>query len=327
MSNFEEFRKRMPFPLIPTNVPGAFTSPPPPEGFDPHTAKPSDLVKHGIHWRRPQKGDDRRWVAAWERLFSRRWQAKNQIVPHLEPRKGRTHRVKRLKKVDAGYTDSAWAGGVVTGNFVSAVGTWVIPTVSTPSQPQGTEQGGGWKSSSWVGIDGFFTTNDVLQAGIEQYVDSTGNASYVAWYEWYAPPQTGSPAYIYQTNIPNFPVGPGKTVSCSAQYINNNTAGHLNFGNETTGQYFPITLAPPPGANFSGASIEWIMEAPDFGVPITSLPKFTPVQFTDAFGCQPNTKVVGDPANGDYVNVSDPSGNSLTSVTLATTAVTINFIG
>jgi Peptidase A4 family len=68
----------------------------------------------------------------------------------------------------------------------------------------------------------------------------------------------------------------GQTVSCSVQYINNKTAGLLYMLNVTTNQHFSITLEPPTGAAFNGSSMEWIMEAPDGGEPVSSLPKFSP---------------------------------------------------
>jgi hypothetical protein len=58
---------------IPTNVPGVFTSPAPPEDFDPRTATAASLVQHGLLWPRPGKVDDPRVVAFWEKVFSRRW--------------------------------------------------------------------------------------------------------------------------------------------------------------------------------------------------------------------------------------------------------------
>ena len=95
-------------------------------------------------------------------------------------------------------------------------GHWVIPTVSQPEEPQGSE--GGWNSSSWVGIDGTYGSDDILQAGVEQRVNASGNTSYVAWCEWFAPHYPNSPSYIFQTNISNFAVSPGDTVYCSVQY-------------------------------------------------------------------------------------------------------------
>ena len=138
-----------------------------------------------------------------------------------------------------------------------------------------------------------------------------------------------APAYVFQTNISNFSVSPGDTVHCSVQYING-VAGQINFAKQTTGQTTTVTLVPPPGATFNGNSVEWIMEAPDGGEPISSLPRFTPVSFTSAFGCGADGKTVGDPKNGDtwtVVNSSVVPPKTLTSTTLGGTSVTISFAG
>jgi len=328
MYNAEAFKKSVSHDLIPTNLEGAFASSPPPDDLDLSTASAATLVRHGFLWRRPQPGDAPGVATAWKQLLARKWHSKDRIVPHLEPQRGRTHLSKNLKKQSAGsYTNTAWSGGFLqAGPWSSVIGYWHIPTVSEPSEPQGTEPGGGWKSSSWLGLDGAFISNDVLQAGIEQFVNIAGQASYVAWYEWYAPVQPTSPPYIYQTNITNFPVSPGQQVYCSVQYINNKTAGYIYFANEATGQHFSITLAPPPGANFNGDTAEWIMEAPDGGEPFTSIPKFAPVQFTSAISCGPNS-TTGNPQNGNTVNLTTASEKLLTNVVLGSDTVTINFIG
>ena len=601
------FRKQLPHELIPTNLAGAFTTPAPPEELDLNTASTASLAKHGLFLRRPTKQDAPEVVAAWEQVFAREWRVQDRIIPHLEPKIGVTHNKRKVRKTDAGFSSNNWGGGSIKGNWVTAVGTWIVPTVSTPPEPQGTE--GGWNSSSWVGIDGAYGSNDVLQAGIQQRVDSQGNASYVAWFEWFAPiskvtlgdtspltpalaslngnlyiawkgdgndnlnvmvstdngqtfgnkfissetsPQapalaahngnlyiawkgdgndqlnvaivninaagsptgfsnkvvlgdtsplspslasvngslylawrgdgndqlnvmvsfdngstfgnkfisgetsteapvlgtfngslmiawkgdgndnlnvarvdinptpTGfsnkvtladtsprspalselngrlyigwkgdgndqlnvmfstdgqnfgnksiatetspeapslvnhnadifigwkgdgndnlnvatvtelpAPAYVFQTNISNFSVSPGDTVHCSVQYING-VAGQINFANQTTGQTTTVTLVPPPGATFNGNSVEWIMEAPDGGEPISSLPRFTPVSFTSAFGCGADGKTVGDPKNGDtwtVVNSSVVPPKTLTSTTLGGTSVTVSFAG
>ena len=112
-----------------------------------------------------------------------------------------------------------------------------------------------------------------------------------------------TPPYVNQVNIPNFQVNPGDSIWCSVQYVNNQTAGLIYFANETTGQNFSLTLAPPPAASFDGNSAEWIMEAPSGGLPNSSLPSFTPVQFTNAFSCTAN-QVTGDPQNGDILEIA-----------------------
>jgi Peptidase A4 family len=236
---------RVPYELVPTNLAGAFITPAPPADFDPNTASPAALIKHGFLWRRPGKGDDPVLRAAWERAFSRRWRAEDRLVPELEPQVGKTHNLRGVKRAaDGTYTGTNWAGSVVQGKWTGAIGFWAIPVVTEPLEPQGTE--GGWNSASWVGIDGSSGSDDVLQAGVRQSVDALGNAQYVAWFEWFAPPQSDSPPYVFTTDIPNFVVVPGQTVYCSVQYVSNGTAGQVSFANETTDKHFSITLAPRP---------------------------------------------------------------------------------
>jgi len=328
----QSFRAKSPYQLIATNLKGAYTTPAPPDTFDPKTASQSDLIKNGLMWRKPSAGDPPELHAAWEKFFSRKWLAKDRIVPESHPQLGVTHNYRgpapKLQK-DSTYTGKVWSGaGTKTGKWTSIIGYWKVPTVSVPPEAQGTE--GGWNSSSWLGLDGFFFSNDVLQAGVQQKVIwipllNIGFPIYVAWYEWFAPPQAGSPGYIYQTNIANFPVSPGDQVYCSVQY-NGNTSGSISFANDNTGQHFSITLAPPPGANFNGQSCEWIMEAPDGGEPTSSLPRFTPVTFTSALACGPNNATT-NPQSGDVINIETAGGKILTSTAIGTDAATISFVG
>jgi hypothetical protein len=325
----ERLELRLPYALIPTNLAAAFTTPAPPSNFDPRTASASSLLKHGFLWRRPGKGDSPTLRGAWQRLI-RHWRAEDYIIPRLEPQVGRTHVLRGVKRLaDGSFQSSSWAGAAVLGNWTSVIGVWVVPTVSQPLVQQGTE--GGWDSLSWVGLDGVYGSDYVLQAGVDQRVSPQGQASYVPWFEWYVPPPTNLPPgtptdqngyplkwiekypYIYRYNITNVPVNPGDTVFCSIQYVGG-TAGNVYFANFTTGQHFPITLAPPCSAILSGNSAEWIMEAPDGGVPITSLPTFSPVVFTDAFCCDAN--VTGNPATGNIFNIEGVDDTFITSVTV-----------
>jgi len=601
------FTKQLPHELVTTNLPGVFASPAPARDFDPNTASAAELIKNGIYLRRPDNQDSPEIRAAWNRVFSHQWLPENRIIPNLESRIGVTHVKRLVTRTNTGFSSNNWSGGSIQGKWINAIGTWIVPTVSKPTEGQGTE--GGWNSSSWVGIDGAYGSNDVLQAGVQQRVDSRGNASYVAWFEWFAPiskttlgdtspltpalaslngkmyiawkgdgndnlnvmvstdngnsfhskftsgetspqapalcahngalfiswkgdgndnlnvarvnldgngaptgfsqkvtlgdtsplcpslasigghlylawrgdgndqlnimvsldngahfgnkfvsgetstqapvlgtfngnlmiawkgdgndnlnvalvntnpsptsfsnkvtlgdtspkspalgelngrlflawkgdgndnlnlmsstdgvnfgnkstgfetsPQAPSlvnhnadlyigwkgdgndnlnvatvtdlpaPGYVYQTNITNFVVRPGDTVNCSVQYINN-VAGQINFANQTNGQHTSVTLVPPPGATFNGNSAEWIMEAPDGGEPVSSLPRFTPVNFSTAFACGADGRTVGNPQKGDKWTVSNFSVNpakTLTAETLANTAVTVTFVG
>src|SRR5208283_4402010 len=134
--------------------------------------------------------------------------AKDRVVPHLVAKRGGTHVLQRQPSLgDNGpIMENKWAGAGFqggTGSWAVITGTWDIPMVSQPSEPAGPD--GGWDSSSWVGIDGFYSSTDVLQAGISQNVDRYGTASYYAWFEWHAPAQAGSPPYIHPVQISNFP--------------------------------------------------------------------------------------------------------------------------
>lgn len=105
-------------------------------------------------------------------------------------------------------------------------------------------------------------------------------------------------------------------IYCSALYYNyNNIAGQIYLANDTTGNYTPLTLAPPPNVEFLRSSVEWIMEAPGKGEPQTSLPNFTALIFTDAFGCWKNN-ALGDTQNANTVTVQDRSLKALTPVKL-----------
>jgi hypothetical protein len=326
-------REAMPHGLISTNVKGVYAIPAPSDDFDLYKASISELLANGMHWRRPDADDHPSLHKVWRRMHARKWHAKDRIIPRLAPQIGKTHTLRQpLKRLsDQSFLNPAWAGAGIRGEaWTGVIGFWTIPTVSKPSEPQGTE--GGWNSSSWLGIDGFGISNDVLQAGIQQTVDAAGHAGYVAWFEWYAPPTSDSPPYVYQTNIENFPVSPGQNVFCYVVLFQNGffpgiPLGIITFQNEATGQVAAATLLPPPGAAAQGNTVEWIMEAPDGGEPTSALPNFTPVQFTSALASNYDGSIVGNPENGDTINVETAGGQVLTSVAVGNETVTINFIG
>jgi hypothetical protein len=137
---------------------------------------------------------------------------------------------------------------------------------------------------------------------------------------------------VYQTNFENFPVSPGQNVFCYVVLFQNGffpgiPLGVITFQNEATGQVAAATLLPPPGAAALGNTAEWIMEAPDGGEPTSSLPNFTPVRFTSALASNYDGSVVGNPENGDTINVETSAGTILTSVAVGNETVTIDFIG
>ena len=77
--------------VVSTNVPGAFTSPPPPDEFDINAATPSTLAKHGIYWRKAKPGDPPVKAEAWNHHLGVGWSAAKRIIPQLVPIRGKTH--------------------------------------------------------------------------------------------------------------------------------------------------------------------------------------------------------------------------------------------
>jgi hypothetical protein len=205
--------------------------------------------------------------------------------------------------------------------WITAAGSWVVPSVFEPSWPPLAESDV-WRSTSWIGIDGDSPADDVLQAGVSHNVDSQGKTEYYAWYEWYAPdePGTNQPSYIHETTIPNISVHPGDEIYCGVQYINNQTAGSIFILNKSTGENFTIALAPPYNATFIGASVEWIMEA-DTTQSDQSMPAFSPVVFTDCLGAD-SSGAEANPLSG-RVSEIDNGSRAMTSTTVADKKVTV----
>jgi len=242
-----------------------------------------------------------------EKVLSRRWLP---ISPVLNPQTEITHRLRAPARTpEDPTTGSNWAGAMINGTWTAAFGIWRIPEVHIPRTPPGP--GGGWLSSSWVGLDNGFSSNDVLQAGVSQKIVPFGQATYNAWYEWV--PSS-------QVNIDNMPVSPGDEVFCGVYYLN--PQAEIVFGNVDRAQYFRIVLTPPKDASFLGNAAEWIMETPTLrGVGLTSLPKFTPVIFSTAFAQGDGS---GLPTANDTVNIVR-SGQTLTSVTILSTGLEIDY--
>ena len=109
-STFDEkaFLAKFPYKLQPTNLKGVYITPAPPDTFDPQTASQTEHSKIGLLWRKPDASEPR-LKAAWDKFFSRKWLAKDRIVPEMHPQIGRTHNLKVLPKK---VTDTSYLGGV-----------------------------------------------------------------------------------------------------------------------------------------------------------------------------------------------------------------------
>jgi Peptidase A4 family len=360
MKTFDEakFRRALPFDVRPTDIPGVFDVPPPAPGFDPRTATAEEFRRAGMRWRRSVANRNPIARALWERVTARSEAPVGETVTAYGPPPHPTLPTRRRRQLpDEG--DYNWAGAIVApGNWTAVIGCWVVPTLSQPPQPATTitypngDFFTGWWVNTWVGLDGYqpIGSNDILQVGIAQQIDTNNNVWAWAWYEWWLEnPPAGEPAYVNAQTVRHFKVAPGDTIIAIASYVGS-MAGQVTILNFTqwatrdnfvagTGNHFNKVLAPPSGADFNGASAEWIVEDPGggesglFGQPAYSLAAFTPIAFTGALACNCASDLASmnfaDPSSATLENIetagSDPT--TLTSTTVGQGTATITFVG
>jgi Peptidase A4 family len=338
--------KTLPFELRPTNIEGVDSFVPLPKGLDHRTVTNATLIKHGILVQRPDPIKNPALFQLWRKVIEEIWTEKNFTVPVLAPQGGITHGLRNIPRTNGGpiggYT---WSGCALVGSWSGVMGVWAIPAVSEPSTPQAA--GGGWNSSSWVGLDGAHglipgtTSTDVLQAGVEQRVDASGNAHYTAWFEWYVPNPSAEVArkfkYVHQVNINSIPVKAGDEVSVVVQYVQHKgdeignplpppgpySFGGVSFVNMTTNKSHLFYLKPPTGASFAGESAEWVMELPNDGS--GSLPKFTSVTFENAGACN-SQNTPPDLSKGDLFYLENYSGQALTAASIGEASVIVTYL-
>jgi hypothetical protein len=158
--------------------------------------------------------------------------------------------------------------------FNSITGDWTVPTATQHTAGQAED------SSDWIGIGGgcvdagcTATDSTLIQTGTEQDVDSTGAASYSAWWELVPAPSL---------TIGNMTVEPGDHMHASiSEVVADSDVWTITIEDVTRGESFTQT-APYPSTH---ATAEWIEETPleigtDAG--FASLPNLTNPAFTSA---------------------------------------------
>jgi hypothetical protein len=175
----------------------------------------------------------------------------------------------------SGYNIGADYPQVSTGTtFTSVSGEWTVPTATQRTSGQAED------SASWVGIGGgcvedscTVTDNTLIQAGTEQDVSATGQASYDAW--WEIIPET-------ETEI-SLPVRAGNKISVSiAESTSTPGQWSIVIKNLTTHKSFSTTQT----YSSSMDTVEWIEETPleigTTGSGIAAMPNLTTVHFLNA---------------------------------------------
>ncbi len=140
-------------------------------------------------------------------------------------------------------------GGSTPKLFSSMSGNWTVPTVTQHTSGQAEY------SSNWIGIGGgcvdsgcSVTDSTLIQTGTEQDVDSTGAASYSAWWEIIPGPSL---------TITSMTVHPGDQMSASLTSL---APGlwTINIADRTDGQSYTTTV---PYTSTEDTA-EWIQETP-----------------------------------------------------------------
>jgi len=294
-------------PLIATNMPGIFSYPAPPPGFDVHRASPEELESYGYPPRPPVT--QRRARDRWERLVRA---ARTRIVPIFQPSPvvaGPVRHAAHAQGIDAqGSTQYSlnWSGQVLLnaangygqGAFEGLAATYNVPVAS---QAFGACTGGWDYLVTWDGVDGW-DTRDVFQAGTESDAYCSGGVTqqfYSAWIEWYP----GA-----SMRLTNLPVSPGDAMLVW-MIANGPTTGEAIIINETTGQVAVMNMTAPVGVKLKGDSAEWIVERPSLNnVPATM------TNYVQAWMSNETAAVIGNPQNGDFG--SPPAGATAFLVTM-----------
>ncbi|HWW52659.1 MAG TPA: G1 family glutamic endopeptidase [Acidimicrobiales bacterium] len=150
---------------------------------------------------------------------------------------GRTNAVDSLNW--SGYVDPAAAGQLVT----AVSGRWVVPAAQL--SPPGM-------SAAWAGIGGF-NTPDLLQAGTTSNSAVFGAPQYYAWYELLPDSET---LITGCSRDPNCTVNPGDSVAVQINSLGG-SRWHIDISDDGHWSWSSVVTY-----HSSGASAEWILEAP-----------------------------------------------------------------
>lgn len=209
---------------------------------------------------------------------------------------------------------SNWSGAVLTSppsgtTFTSVSAQFTVPT----PQPVNGQAG---SSSAWVGIDGDTYSAAILQTGIDFSVDSSGDASFDAWYEWY-------PDYAY--DFSGIDINAGDTISVSV-VASSSTAGTATIENLTTGQTVNQDLtAPDSSSALGGQNAEWIVEDFEENGSLVTLDNFGTVTFTSASAGLSSGDSVGTDG-ADLIDI-EQNGEVLTSAsTPSSSEVVVSYV-
>ena len=247
-----------------------------PTGFRPATATDAELVKFGFP-PRPTPTGDGRLRRIWNGTFGRDISftlAQFSTVPQFasQPR--------QISIIDNNNSTN-WSGVVVHSEAGDSInlgitGTWNVPAITSAGSSAAQSMG------IWIGIDGYDpNTAGLLQAGIVGKFDDVGQPIYFAWSEWLSTADPVQPAQAFS----NFSCEIGDIIEAQIWVTSPTTATVVMMNLSRFGALGAAVIRPlvaPPEVRVVGSSAEWIVERPQAGQTLTTLPDYTSVNFTKA---------------------------------------------
>ncbi len=296
------------------------TYPAPPAGFDFEKATEAERENYGMP-KFPNAETEQRFLEAVK--------GRRIIEPEFKPRDRRRSRLPGLNRDAHGIeTTNIWSGGVVYNPSEDPIwdvnGTWNIPT---PSLPSGAQNGILYTASSWIGIDGDGSSGDVLQAGCDADIMTSGGSpqiQYNPWWEWYPAgsywitnmlAKAGDQLFCWIQSIPLL-AGTAKANSAMI-LLANNTQAFVMF-------YFPTA---PSKTVLAGNCAEWILEALETGPKgQPELAKYTTVKFTNCAAVTVKAKTLY-PDQGNTINMVNSGGTVISKGTdVGTREVDVSYV-
>lgn len=178
--------------------------------------------------------------------------------------------------------------------YTSIAGTWVVPKAS--QHTRGEDE----YSSTWVGIGGGcvdascqVTDETLIQAGTEQDVSASGQASYYAWWEIIPEPETQISLLVH----------PGNTITVS---ITQTSPGMWQIVIRNVSTRRSATIDTPYSSSY--ATAEWIEETPlviGTNGGFAPLPNLTTVHFDHALTDGVNPQLIA----GEQMQLVDSGGS------------------
>jgi Peptidase A4 family len=182
----------------------------------------------------------------------------------------RTH-LPHLTPGETTATSGNWSGWGDAANKGVALryvqSDWNVPSVDCAASTLGS--GDFAYNSDWVGLDGF-NSSTVEQTGTTAYCDTSGAATYYAWYEMYPNPPVAFSG-----------VAPGDAIDASVYF--NGTSYAISLKDVTTGSTLPVASQRcPSGSTCKNSSAEVIVEDPGNSAPTFGLADFGQANFTSS---------------------------------------------